>query len=228
MKREDLLRAISLFMLFTFLLTALPAQANTQRSRRTAGNSQNVNVTLPADKYFLLRMNNDLSSEEARVGDKFTATVVDPVYHRGREVVPAGSIVGGHVTSVEPARRKSQAGTLGVRFDYIKLPNGTRRAIDGSLSEVLEKGSGKVDEEGRIKGGSSKKRNIVFIGGGAGTGALIGAIAGGGKGTAIGAGAGAAAGVVGSLLSKGKEAKVNKGQEIGMVLNRPVTLPARR
>ena len=39
----------------------------------------------------------------------------------------------------------------------------------------------------KLMAGQRPKRNVVFIGGGAATGALIGAIAGGGKGAGIGA-----------------------------------------
>ncbi len=50
-------------------------------------------------------MNEEISSENARVGDRFTTTVVDPVYARGLEVIPAGSVVTGRVTSVNRASR---------------------------------------------------------------------------------------------------------------------------
>lgn len=78
---------------------------------------------------------------------------------------------------------------------------------------------------------SAKKtshRNVKFIGGGAGGGALIGALAGGGKGAAIGAGIGAGVGFITKKLKKGDEAKVEQGTEFGVILNRPISLPAYR
>jgi hypothetical protein len=170
-------------------------------------------------------MNQEISSGNARIGDRFTTTVVDPVYASGLEVIPAGSIVTGRVTSVDKASRKSKAGTMGVSFVSVQLPNGMTRAINGSLTDVSSE-SVSSDNEGQVSGRSSMKRNVVFIGGGAATGALIGAIAGGGKGAGIGAGVGAGLGVAGALFSKGKEAVVKRGTEFGVVLNQSVALPA--
>jgi hypothetical protein len=53
-----------------------------------------------------------------------------------------------------------------------------------------------------------KKRNAIWIGGGAGLGAAIGALAGGPKGALIGAGAGAGAGTAGAALSGKKQVGV--------------------
>ena len=65
----------------------------------------------------------------------------------------------------------------------------------------------------------------MFIGGGAGAGAIIGAAAGGGKGAGIGARVGTGLGTAGSLLSKGNEAEVPSGTEIGMMLDKELTIP---
>lgn len=56
-----------------------------------------------------------------------------PVYVKGVEVIPAGAIVHGHVTHVERASRKSEAGSLNVTFTSIKTPNGVSYSINGSL-----------------------------------------------------------------------------------------------
>jgi len=170
-------------------------------------------------------MNERLSSETARVGDRFTTTVVDPVYAGGVEVIPAGSTITGRVTEVKRAARKSKAGILGVSFISLQLPTGLARAINGSLADLSDE-TVSYDNEGQVTGRSSRNRNIVFIGGGAATGALIGAIAGGGKGAGIGLGVGAAAGIAGSYFSKGKEAVVMPGTEFGVILNQSLSLPA--
>jgi hypothetical protein len=170
-------------------------------------------------------MNEEISSGNARIGDRFTTTVVDPIYSGGVEVIPSGSIITGRVTSVDRASRKSKAGTMGVSFISVQLPSGMTRAINGSLADISGE-SVNSDNEGTVSGRSSTKRNAVFIGGGAATGALIGAIAGGGKGAGIGAGVGAGLGVAGAIFSKGKEAVVKRDAEFGVVLNQSVALPA--
>jgi len=170
-------------------------------------------------------MNQTITSESARIGDQFTTTVVDPVYSGGIEVIPAGSTVIGHVSTVERAAKKSNAGSIGVRFVSLRLPSGITRAVNGDLTEARTE-SVNADNEGQVSGRSATKRNVVFIGGGAATGALIGAIAGGGKGAGIGAGIGAGLGVAGAYFSKGHEAVVKSGTEFEVVLNQTLTLPA--
>ncbi|HKZ76816.1 MAG TPA: hypothetical protein VJ124_00725 [Pyrinomonadaceae bacterium] len=184
-----------------------------------------IQYTVAAGQIVRVRMNQTITSETARVGDQFTTTVVDPVYADGIEVIPAGSVITGRVTSVNRASRQSKAGTIGVHFDSLRLPNNAARVINGDLTNVTSENV-TADNEGEVSGTSAVKRNVVFIGGGAVTGALIGAIAGGGKGAGIGAGVGAGLGVAGALFSKGHEAVVKADTEFGVILNQSISLLA--
>lgn len=182
-------------------------------------------VTVPTGRLIHLRLEESLNSRYNRVGDRFTASIVEPVQVDGRVVLPQGTRVIGRVTSVTRAGRASKAGTLGVEFVSIERPSGEYDLM-ASLASLDESENERIDEEGAVKGESSKKRNAVFIGGGAGVGAAIGAISGGGKGAGVGAAAGAVAGVAGALLSKGKEVELNPGAEFGMRLERDLVIPA--
>jgi hypothetical protein len=126
-------------------------------------------------------------------------------------VIPAGSIVVGHITHVVRASRKSKAGSLNVAFTAVQLPNGSTHSLNGSLAQ-----SASADNEGEVKGGSSKKRNAAFVAGGAVVGGLINGVA--------GAGIGAGVGIGGALLGKGKEADVKAGTEFNIILNRALLL----
>lgn len=183
--------------------------------------------TLPRNQYFRLRMNQTLNSDRSHVGDRFQATVVTPVYASGVEVVPAGSIVEGRVTSVSPARTRGREGQLGVQFDSVVTPDGTKHPLDGALTELQDTRAGKVDAENEVSGNSSDKRNVIYIGGGTVGGAVLGGAIGGGKGAGIGAAIGAGAGVAGVLLQKGNEAELRSGTEVGMVTTQPVTFSIR-
>lgn len=173
---------------------------------------------VPEGTILTLRMETYLSSKTARVGDRFTATVIQDVTANSRVVIPTGSRVEGHVTSVQRARRLSRSGMIAVDFDRLILPDGRIYRIYGELTPLDPQQRKKIKEESRVKGGSAKKRSIVFIGGGAGVGAVIGAIAGGGKGAAAGAGVGAAIGAAGAILTKGREAVIEPGTEFGLEL----------
>jgi hypothetical protein len=173
-----------------------------------------------------VRLNEPLNSSTARIGDRFSANVVEPIYAGGGvEVVPVGSKVWGQVTQVNRAGRRTP-GNITVAFNQIEMPNGATSAINGSLT-TLQADNVNADNEGTVKGGSNTKRDAVFIGGGVATGAIIGAIAGGGKGAAIGGILGGALGTGARVLEKEKEAEVKSGTEFGVILNRSVSLPGR-
>ncbi len=183
--------------------------------------------TLPQNQYFRLRMNQTLNSGTSRVGDRFQATVVTPVYASGVEVVPAGSIVEGRVVSVSPARTRGREGQLAVQFDSVVVPDGTKHQLEGTMTELQDARAGKVDAENEVTGNSSDKRNVAYVGGGTVGGAVLGGAIGGGKGAGIGAIIGAGAGVAGVMLTKGNEAELRSGTELGMVTVRPITFSVR-
>lgn len=183
--------------------------------------------TLPQNQYFRLRMNQTLNSGTSRVGDRFQATVVTPVYASGVEVVPAGSIVEGRVIAASAARTRGREGQIAVQFDSVVVPDGTVHQLEGALTELQDARAGKVDAENEVSGGSSDKRNVAYVGGGTVGGAVIGGAIGGGKGAGIGALIGAGAGVAGVMLTKGKDVELRSGTEIGMVTVRPITFTVR-
>ncbi len=168
-------------------------------------------------------MNEELNSRTARIGDTFSTTVIDPVYADGVEVVPSGSKVWGRVSSVRQSGRRTP-GSISVNFNSIELPTRARYPINGSLT-TLQTDNVNSDNESTVKGGSNKKRDAVFIGGGAATGGIIGAIAGGGKGAAIGAILGGGLGTGARVYEKEQDAVIKSGTEFGVVLNRNVSLP---
>ena len=198
--------------LLAFLLVAI---ATTHLSAQTKKKTGPPKYTVAANTVMRLRINDSVTSKKANVGDRFRSTVVDPLYAKGFQVIPPGSIVIGHITHVVRAKRKSNAGSLNVTFTAVQLPNGKTYSLNGSLAE-----SASADNEGEVKGKSSKKRNAAFIAGGAVVGGLVNGAAGLGIGAGIGVGA--------ALLGKGKEAEVKPGTEFNMILNRSLLLPEYR
>jgi hypothetical protein len=185
-----------------------------------------VYYSVPANTVMRVRIDTELNSEKARVGDTFSSTLVDPVYSKnGVLLAPQGSKINGRVTSVQRAGRNGEPATMDVQFVSIRLPNGVHTAINGSLAE-LSSSSATSDNEGTVSAKRTSHRKVKFIGGGAAGGAVIGAIAGGGKGALIGAGVGAVAGLIGGRVKKGHEVKVQSGTEFGVIVNRAFSLRA--
>ena len=181
--------------------------------------------TVAGGKRMRVRMNDSISSRTARVGDRFTVTVREPVYsNTGVVVIPEGSEIVGRVDSVVPARKGGKPGTLDVSFVQLVLPNGSKRAINGVLTD-LHSNDAKSDAEGTASGDRMNNRKLIFIGGGGAGGAVLGAAVGGGKGALIGGLLGAGGGFLGEKFTKGEEAKVMSGTEFGVHINRAFTLP---
>ena len=227
-------RTLTFLVLLTLIAGSVFDVSAQRRRRARRGRRPVARVVTPAIQYYTVptdtvirvRMNESLNSGTARIGDRFTANVVEPVYggSSGVEVVPVGSKIGGRVTQVNRAGKRTP-GNITVAFDSVTLPNGRTAVINGSLTS-LEADNVNADNEGTVKGGSNRKRDAIFIGGGVGAGAIIGGIAGGGKGAVIGGILGGALGTGARVLEKEKEAEVKSGTEFGVILNRPVSLPA--
>jgi len=185
-----------------------------------------VYYSVAANSVMRVRLDTELDSEHARIGDTFSSTLVDPVYSKnGVLLAPQGSKINGRVTNVRRAQKNGEPATMDVQFVSLRLPNGVHTAINGSLAEQ-EGSSASSDNEGTITAKRTSHRKVKFIGGGAAGGAVIGAIAGGGKGALIGAGVGAVAGLIGGRVKKGHEVKVKSGTEFGVILNRAFSLRA--
>jgi hypothetical protein len=128
-----------------------------------------------------------------------------------RVVIPAGSVMRGVVTQVEPATRTNRTARMTVSFDQVTV-NGQAYAIRGTVSEAIE-GSG-------IKGETAR------IGTGAGVGAVIGGLLGGFKGAL----AGILIGGGGTIAAtEGKEVQIPQGSVLRVRLDSPAYIapPAR-
>ena len=165
-----------------------PDQAAPQDGQPPA--AQGPEFVIPGGTQVRVRLNRELDTRRNRAGDRFTATLVVPIEDGGRVVLPHGTQFSGHVTAAKPSGRMRGRAVLGVTLDSF--------TVNGATYSIATTSSGRTGKRHR-------KRNLVLIGGGAGTGAAIGGIAGGGEGALIGAGAGAVAGTIGAVFSGKKE-----------------------
>jgi hypothetical protein len=172
------------------------------------GWSPGVPATVPAGTRLAVALEQALSSETARVEDRFTATVIDSVWLDGRVAIPAGSVVHGTVVEVDRAERPARGGELRLRLDYLVLENGRRIAMRSRVSEI---------DEGMDKSESGERAGY-----GALLGGLLGAIVGdGAKGALIGAAIGAAGGIA---STKGEEIRLPEGTLLTLTLEEPMVV----
>ncbi|HEY3038234.1 MAG TPA: YMGG-like glycine zipper-containing protein [Pyrinomonadaceae bacterium] len=154
-------------------------------------------------------LDNGISTANARVGDRFTATVRQPTEYEG-------ATLEGHVSSVERSGRITGRSQMTLNFDTIRLREGRSYRFAGIIDSVRN-GRGetvKIDNEGSVRDDSQTNKTVQRAAIGTAVGAIIGAIAGGGKGAAIGAIVGAGGGA-GSVYVQGREdLELDRGTEL--------------
>jgi hypothetical protein len=195
-------------LIFSFLvLLALPVMVGAQTTK------PNLKKPAPAYKPLVpvgtnlkVRLNETLSSKESRAGDKFTATVMDPV--RFNEAT-----VHGHIRSIVKSGKVKGRTTMNLNFDSIDLTNGKHGLMHGYITKVYGS-KGSADNEGGVQSESRGKQTVKRTGIGATAGAIIGGLAGGGKGAAIGLLLGGAGGAGSLAINGSKELKLESGTEM--------------
>ncbi|HET7112210.1 MAG TPA: hypothetical protein VFI57_01145 [Pyrinomonadaceae bacterium] len=196
---------MAVLAIMALVSTSLVASAQTKKRTRTT--TKRVVPLVPVGTDLKVRINDTLSSKESRIGDRFTATVVDPSRFDEARLL-------GHVSSIQKSGKIKGRTSMNLAFDSIELRDGRKGVLHGYVTRVYGDDAGKADNEGGIESGSRTNQTIKRSGIGAGVGAIIGGIAGGGKGAAIGLIVGGAGGA-GSLAVKGsKELKIESGTEM--------------
>jgi hypothetical protein len=147
-------------------------------------------IVVPPDTTLEARIDQTLSTQRSHAGEHFHASLAAPLVIDGQEVISQGAPIQGTVIMCKSSGRFKGRGEIAIRLDSIEY-RGQMVPITTSLDAKVS--------------AAHKKRDIMFIGGGAGAGAGIGALAGGGVGAGIGAGAGAGAGLVGAVITGKKQ-----------------------
>jgi hypothetical protein len=166
-------------------------------------------LVVPANTAIYVRLQQSLSSATAQSGQNFSAVLDEPLVVDGQTLAPQGTAVTGKVVAVRESGHLNNAGYLRITLSTLTL-NG--KSVPLQTNSVF------------VSGGSYKKRNLAFIGGGAGGGALLGALAGGGKGAAIGSVAGAAGGTTAAYATGKKEVGFVAERRLGFRLMQPLNI----
>jgi hypothetical protein len=219
---------VSMILVMFMALHAAAAPALAQRA------------TVPRGTVLNLILNHNLDSEDAQVGDRFTATVAERLIVGGNVAIERGAVVRGVVSQVEDADRL--AGLTGkasmtLRFD--RLESGGRvypitatlvsvhDSIRGLTDEDINRDDdddddGDVDEEGRVE--ADRDLQDIFIKGaiGVGAGALLGALFGNvSRGLIIGS----IGSAVAILAPEGEEVVLKEGTGLRIRLDRDLKVP---
>ena len=179
---------------------AAPSPSRTTSSQPT--------VTVPAGTVITVRMIDSIDADITGAGERFRASIDDPISIDGRIVVPR------HADATVQVTRVEQGGAVrGSDEVALKLYDVT---VDGHAYQIA---TNYAEVKGEGKGGKTARNTAI---GGLG-GAIIGGILGGGRGAAIGAGAGAGAGVA-VAAARGTKLRIPSESRLDFVLRAPLGL----
>jgi hypothetical protein len=167
-------------------------------------------VTVPVGTMIMIRTIDAVDSDRNQVGDRFQASLDQPLIVNGTTVVPKGADVYGRLTQAKEAGKIAGRSELKLELTGIVVNGQTIPLVTGDYS---------------VSGGSRGASTAKRVGGGAAIGAAIGAIAGGGKGAAIGAGVGAGAGTAVQVMTKGEQVHVPSETLLEFSLRQEVRMP---
>ncbi len=172
-----------------------------------------VYVIIPAGTVICVRTIEDIDSTQNHVGDRFQASLEEPLMVNESVVVAKDADVYGRL--VESKESGTFTGRSELRLELTGI------VVNGQTVPVV---TGEYELTGKSRGESTAKRTL----GGAAVGSIIGALAGGDRGAAIGAGVGAGAGAGSEIITKGDQVRVPSETLLDFTLEQDVSVPTRR
>jgi len=173
-------------------------------------------LTLPVGTVISVRTIERLSSEKNQVGDRFSASLEQPLIANGWVLARRGQIVTGRVVVAQKANHGGSS-QLGVQISELTL-------VDGQIVPVntqLARGSA-APRSGPPGRSASTIITTTALG------AIIGGAAGGREGLAIGAGLGATAGGAVVLSTRGNPTVINSEEPLTFRLEAPLEVSTER
>lgn len=181
-------------------------------SAEHASRQAQASVTIPAGTRISVRTIDSIDSSKNLVGDRFEASLEEPLIVDGNVVVAKGAEVFGRLAESKASGTFSGRSQLRLELTGI--------VVNGQTMPLV---TGEYELSGKSRGASTAKRTV----GGAAIGSLIGALAGGGEGAAIGAGVGAGVGAGSETVTKGDQVKVPSETLIDFTLQQEVSVTTR-
>jgi hypothetical protein len=170
--------------------------------------ARGTTLEIPTGTEIDVRLQNSLNSGTAQVEDRFEGTTLADLNVNGRTAIPAGAVMRGVVTAVEPGTRTNRTARLTVSFDQVTI-DGRTYPFRGTVTQAIE-GEGIRGEAGRA-------------GAGAAVGGLLGAVLGGVKGAVLGAVIGAGGTIA---ATEGKEVELPQGSVLRVRVDAPLQVQA--
>lgn len=201
--------ATILFALSTTGLSVSPVGAIDKPSPWAQQVPARREIVIPRGTTLRVRINQSVDTRRNPAGTRFQASLAQPLVYDGATLLPRGTRFVGHVVESKPSGRLKGRAVLSLTLDSVLWHGAEHPITTGDATRVSSR---------------HKKRDVVLIGGGAGTGASIGAIAGGGFGAVVGAAAGGVAGTATALVTGKKNVHLPPETVVAFPVRSPVRL----
>lgn len=172
------------------------------------------------------RLDQELSTDETRVGARFSAQLLAPAGHSGEVMLPAGSIIFGRVTKIHGGKRITGSAAIRIQPETVNLPDGTSYRLAATVSGLDGYTDSHVTDEGTILAKNHAAIDAAALGLTTTGGAVAGAMIGGGVGAAVGAGIGAGVGTY-MWLNRDHQEMLPTGTTILFSLDEPLLVTPR-
>jgi hypothetical protein len=177
-------------------------------TRTSAGTAAKVG-TIPAGATLNLASGSKICTNTNKVGERFSATVTDPVVGSNGAVIPAGATANVEVTELKRSENANDNVVMGFRVVSVSF-GGHTYPVSATTSYA---------QVSKVKN-QPKGKDVQKVVGGAAIGAIAGQILGRStKATVIGGAVGAAAGAGAAAATANYEGCVNSGGRITATLN---------
>src|SRR4030095_4112100 len=136
------------------------AQWNIYEGSGPGNNGTNIGEFIMRDGETVVAvLNNDLTTKQAKQGDRFTMTVRDNGQYEG-------AVIEGTVGNVNEGGRLTGRSGMSLNFDSIRLRNGQTYRFAGILTSVrtLNGDTVKVDNEGSAQGDNQTTQTVTRTG----------------------------------------------------------------
>jgi len=167
-------------------------------------------ITFPAGTRITVRTIDAIDSTQSAVGDRFQASLEEPLNSEGITIVARDTFVYGRLTQAKESG--TFAGRSQLRLELTGI------VVNGKTVPIV---TGEYEARGKSRAASTARRTA----GGAVLGAIIGAAADGGQGAAIGAGIGATAGATSEIIVGGDQVKVPSETLLDFTLLQDLSIP---
>jgi Ca-activated chloride channel homolog len=216
------LKAVLSLAIFVLGATAAPFSSVVAQSTGASA----VTLDIPSGERLILQLETSLHTRTSRQGDRVQFRTIEPVRTGGQVAIPSGSSVTATVSKVQrPGRVKGRA-ELCLRFEEVRLPDGTSLPLKASVTRagLTQVGKGKQGDP-QLKGEAGNGGSITVVAQGGLQGAVLGTMAGGAKGAAYGGAIGAGIGLASILLQRGPDLDLPRDMLFEAKLDQAFSVP---